>query len=118
MEEQLTFIQYQLWAVIGLLAAFVITNLICYYTKKTEEPESDFSALWDKGEIDELLIKAKKHLASFPNNSSALYFYSRALITKEQYIEAKELLERLLVNEPTLRKDIQETLDSISEHTS
>ena len=118
MEEQLTLIQYQLWAVIALLAAFVITNIFCYYAKKTEAPEPDFSVLWDKGEIEELLLKAKKHLVSFPNNTSALYFYSRALITKEQYNEAKELLEKLLINEPTLKNDIQEILNSISEHTS
>jgi len=118
MEEQLNFMQYQLWAVLGLFAVFIITNLICYYGKKSEKPETDFSELWNKGEIDELLTKAKSHLASYPNETSALYFYSKALITKEQYQEAKELLEKLLVNEPTLKKDIQETLDSISEHTS
>ena len=65
MEEQIAFIQYQLWAVIALFVLFVASNLYCYWNRKIDGMNNeipDFGELWDMGEYDKLYKDTKAHL--------------------------------------------------------
>lgn len=120
MEQQLAFIQNQLWALIALLLIFVGGNLFCYLTRnKTDSKEQpEFGEMWDKGEIDELLNESESFLKKYPNHSSALYFRAKALIARQQYIEAKKLLNKFIINYPDFKESINELLEAIENENS
>jgi hypothetical protein len=50
MEDQVQFIQYQLWALIGLFLALVLTNVVCYLTRGATSSQDDdrFREMWEK----------------------------------------------------------------------
>ena len=119
MEEQILFIQYQLWGVLALLGIFVAGNIFCQYTRsKNKNYIPEFSSLWDKGEIDELLNETESYLKEFPHYSHALYFRSRALIKRKRYKEAEENLETLSKNHPEWLRDITELRGVIQSETA
>ena len=115
MEEKLQFIQYQLWGVIFLFFLFIGTNLYCYFISKSKKgDEPDFSEMWDKDKIDELLLKSRDYLDKYPNHALALYFRSKALVAKKEGLsEATANLLKLLESEPSLRSSIQEIINEI-----
>ena len=117
MEQDLLFIQNQLWAVIALFLVLIASNIVCYFARKNEKGnEPQFGDMWDKGEIDKLIIKSNEHLLTYPNHQSALYFGAKALIAKKENIsEAIKRLNQLKENEPTLRVSVQELLDEINQ---
>jgi len=120
MEEQILFIQYQVWAVIALLVIFVSGNLLCYLTRNTKSSDEfpEFGAQWDKGEIDELLKDTESYLEEFPNYSSALYFRAKALIARKRYTEAKKHLNMLLLNHPEYKENVTELLEVVENENS
>ena len=120
MEQDLIFIQNQLWAVIALFVILIASNVACYLVRKNEKGnEPQFGDMWDKGEIDKLIIKSNEHLLMHPNHQSALYFGAKALIAKKENIpEAINRLSLLKANEPTLRASVQELLDEVNQLNS
>ena len=115
MEQELQFIQYQLWFVIALFLLLIATNIVCYFVRKSEKKnEPQFGQMWDKGEIDELLRRSREYLIEYPNHTSALYFCAKALVAKrENLAEAKGYLNKLLQNEPTVSAQVQEVINEI-----
>ena len=115
MEQELQFIQYQLWAVIGLFLLLFASNVICYFSKKGGSNLGlSFGEMWDKGELDKLITKSREFLIEYPNHQSALYFGAKALVAKKENLsEAKRHLNKLLEIEPTLSEQVQEIIDEI-----
>ena len=115
MEQDLQFIQYQLWFVIALFLLLIATNVVCYFVKKSEKGnDPHFDEMWDKGDIDNLLKKSREYLVEYPNHTSALYFCAKALVAKRENLpEAKGYLIKLLQNEPTVSAQVQEIIDEI-----
>ena len=115
MEQQLQFIQQQLWFVIGLFLLLIATNIICYFVRKTDrDKEPRFGEMWDKGDLDKLIKKSREHLIEYPNHQSALYFCAKALVAKKESLaEAKRHLTKLQEIDPTLSKQAQEVVDEI-----
>ena len=117
MEEQITTIQYQLWAMMALFIFVIITNIICYLAKRGEKRKDDaiFSLMWEKDELDQLVIKSEEYLRKYPNNLNALYFGAKALIVKKKYMKAKHRLKKLSEIEPAYKQVILEMLDEIKD---
>lgn len=115
MEQELQFIQYQLWFVIALFLLLIATNVVCYFVRKSEKDnDPHFGEMWDKGEIDNLLKKSREYLIEYPNHTSALYFCAKALVAKKENLpEAKVYLNKLSKNEPTVSAQVQEIIDEI-----
>jgi cytochrome c-type biogenesis protein CcmH/NrfG len=118
MQEQLDFIQLQLWLLVSLFSLLILTNVICYLKRnesnKRDEPA--FSLMWDKDQLEELIEKARTYLQQYPNHQSALYFGAKALIVKQQFGEAAGYLERLSRIEPSLRDGYQDMIDECKRH--
>ncbi len=115
MEQELQFIQYQLWFVIALLLLPIARNVFCYFVRKSEEKNDlRFGEMWDKGELDRLINQSRDHLREYPNHQGALYFCAKALVAKRENLsEAKMYLTKLLEIEPTLSNQIQDILSEI-----
>lgn len=121
MEQELAFIQNQLWVLIALLSIFVGGVIYCNLSRKNETIYKDitnFGELWDKGEIDELLINTEKHLKDYPNHSSALYFRAKSLISVNKSSEAIPLLDTLSLNHPELNIEIEELYKAANNENS
>jgi cytochrome c-type biogenesis protein CcmH/NrfG len=117
MQQELAFIQIQLWVVIGLLAVFVLTNLYVATTRRRGKPdEPRFGQMWDKNQLDELILKSEEHLREYPNHQSALYFGAKALIVRKRFSEAQRKLDKLLQIEPGLRSSYQDMIDECQRH--
>ena len=116
MEQEIQFIQYQLWFLIGILALLVATNVICYFSRKSEEDKSqNFSEMWSKGQLDELVIKSRECLLEYPNQQDALYFGAKAMIAQRKNLdEARKYLERFVEIEPSFSEAMQESIDEIN----
>ena len=72
--------------------------------------------MWDKGQIDALIIKTNEHLFTYPHHQSALYFGAKALITKKENIaEAERRVNLLMEIEPSLKDSIQVLLNDIND---
>lgn len=115
MEQQLQFIQHQLWFVIGLFLLLIATNIVCYFIRKTDkEKEPRFGEMWDKGDLDNLIRKSREYLIEYPNHQGALYFCAKALVAKKENLaEARSHLLKLQQMDPTLSKPAQEVIDEI-----
>ena len=115
MEQEIQFIQYQLWFVIALFFLLIATNVICYFVRKSEKDNDPrFGEMWEKGEIDKLLKKSGEYLIDYPNHAGALYFRSKALVAKRESLpEARGYLKKLIQNEPTLIDQTQKIIDEI-----
>lgn len=115
MEQELQTIQNQLWFLIVLFSLLVATNIVCYFSRKSEKSKNPrFGEMWDKGELDRLLKESGEYLYEYPNHQSALYFRAKALVAKRQNLsEAKMHLTKLKEIEPTLKSQTQEILDEI-----
>jgi len=69
MEQELQFIQYQLWFVIALFLLLIATNVICYFVRKSGKDNTPrFGEIWDKGELNKLLKKSREYLIEYPNH--------------------------------------------------
>lgn len=117
MEEQLQFIQYQLWGLIGLFLVLVLTNVICYLTRQNTNSTEDerFREMWEKGQIDKLAEEAEQYLQKYPNNANALYFGARALILKRRFPTAKSWFRKLAEISPSLSETVSEEIQAIEE---
>ena len=117
MADQLTFIQTQLWIVMGLFAALVVGNFFCMRLRRSSEKERmdrpQFGTMWDKDQLDELLSAADRHLREYPNSQDALYFSAKALMAKGRFSEARARVERFKRLEPTMQDAWQPMLDAI-----
>lgn len=118
MEDELAFVQLQLWVVIGLLAFFVLTNLLCRIFGCEWSDEKIYAKMWQKGEVDKLLKLAELRLAENPHDIGALYFGARAMVARGRNDDARRLLERLSVIEPSLRSACQEEIGELSRSAS
>jgi len=116
MEQELQFIQNQIWFLIGVLALLVATNVICYFSKKSDEEKSpNFSKMWSKGQLDELVVKAREYLLEYPNQQDALYFGAKAMIAQRKNLdEARKYLERFAEIEPSFSEAVKEGIDEIN----
>ena len=118
MESDLSFIQTQLWVVIGLLVLFVASNILCQVwnrqSAKAEKSAPKFGEMFDKNEFDQLLSTADSHLRTYPNHHSALYFSAQALMSRGSYPEAHRRFQRIVELDPTMRSSIQPFLDETS----
>ena len=117
MEQDLAFIQVQLWVVIGLFAVFVLTNVLVATTrrrKNTEEPR--FGQMWDKDQLDKLIRESEEYLREYPNHQGALYFGAKALIVRKRYSEARRNLDKLSKIEPSLRSSYQDMIEECQKH--
>jgi len=117
MEQDLTFIQNQLWAVIALFIILIGSNVVCYFLRQSDKDnEPQYGDMWEKGEVDKLISKTNEHLLSHPNHAGALYFSAKAFVSKKENIsEAVRRLNILKENEPTLKISVQELLDEIQQ---
>ena len=115
MEQQLQFIQYQLWFVIALFLILIATNVVCYFVRKSDKDnDPKFGEMWNKGDIDALLKKSREYLIEYPNHASALYFCAKALVAKRENLsEARGYLNQLLQNEPRVTAQVQEVIKEI-----
>jgi len=113
MESEVAFIQTQLWIVIGLLVLFIVSNILCRVFGCGERKEDDFGDLWDKGEVDEVLRKAESRLLERPHDIGALYFGARAMIARGRNLEARALLQRLSVLEPSFRQTCADEIEAL-----
>nr|BDD47817.1 hypothetical protein 4 [Gammaproteobacteria bacterium] len=120
MEQELQFIQYQLWFVIALFALLIATNVVCYFVRKSEKDnQPKFGDMWDKDQLDVLIEKSSEYLIENPNHPGALYFGAKALIARNKNIEeARRRLTKLLHNEPTLKDSVQEILEELDSSES
>jgi len=118
MEQDLQYIQYQLWFVIALFALLIATNIVCYFVRKGERnKEPKFSEMWDKDKLDELIKKSSEYLLEYPNHPGALYFGAKALVARKDNLgEARRRLNKLIETEPSLRSSVQEVLDELDSH--
>jgi len=120
MEQELQFIQNQLWFVIALFALLIATNIVCYFVRKSEKgSDPKFGEMWDKDQLDMLIKKSSECLVEYPNHSGALFFGAKALIArKENIAEARRRLTKLLDIEPSLKDSVQEILDELESSES
>jgi hypothetical protein len=117
LEHSLAFVETQLWVVISLLALFVVGNILCNLFNckaRGSRPFSpNFRLLWERNQLDELLVEAARYRSKFPNNADAHYFAIKALIAKKMYPEARQLASHLAMIEPKLSNVIQDWLAHI-----
>ena len=108
-------IELQLWIIIGLFCLVLVGQLFCafYRRAKADDREDRFYEMWEKGELDDLIVESQATLQDRPSNKDALYFGSKALHARGQYQKAKEYIERLILIEPSLKDSLEETLLSI-----
>jgi hypothetical protein len=114
LESTLAYIQAQLWAVIGLLVIFIVTNILCNIAKGRNPYRPNFKSMWETNRLDELLSSSAAYRRKYPNSSDAHYFAIKALLATGRLAEARELATRLQTIEPTLAKATEEWLDLIS----
>jgi len=120
MEQKILYIQHQLWFVIALFLLLIATNIVCYFSRKAgKSKEPNFGDMWNKGEIDSLIKKAREYLIEYPNNTGALYFCAKALVAKRTSLpEAKEYLNKVVKNNPNVSVQVQEIIDEIQKMES
>ena len=115
MASDISFVQTQLWVVIGLLVFFVASNIMCQVwnrrTARDEKAKPKFGEMFDKDELDELLTAADAYLETYPNDHSALYFSAQTLMSRGSYDEAHRRFKRIVELDPTMRSSIQAYLD-------
>lgn len=117
MEGQLQFIQYQLWALIGLFLALVLTNVVCYLTRRATPSSNDdrFREMWDRNQIDKLAKEAEQYLQQYPNNTNALYYGARAMVVKRRFPTAKAWLRKLSETNPSLSEMVEDEIQAIED---
>ena len=115
MEQELRFIQNQLWAVISLFLILIASNIVCYVLRKSEKNnDPQFDEMWNKGEIDKLIKESKKYLVKYPNHLGALYFGAKALLAKKENLPvAKSYLKKLQNIEPGINDEVEKILSEI-----
>ena len=115
MASEMSFVQTQLWVVIGLLVSFVASNILCQIwnrrAARDERSKPKFGEMFDKDELDELLAAAGSYLQTYPNDHSALYFSAQTLMSRGSYNEAHRRFKRIVELDPTMRSSIQPYLD-------
>jgi tetratricopeptide (TPR) repeat protein len=115
MESDIAQIKLLLWIILGLMALFVASNILCRIFNCGQPRPPHFADLWNRGKIDELILKAEQHLREFPQDMDALFFGAKALAAKGLFVEARSYLQRLLVSDPTLRELCTKELKAIDE---
>jgi tetratricopeptide (TPR) repeat protein len=116
MEREIALIQYQLWGLMALFGVLIFTNIVCYILKKQEkQDQGDLAKLWEQDKLQELIEKSEEILKTYPNNSDALYFGSKALAATGNLEKALAHLTRLVKREPAMRSSIQSMIDEFNE---
>ena len=110
-------IELQLWIIICLFSVVILGQVICAFYRKSQNTskQANFSELWEKGKIDELIVQAGVKLHDRPHHVDALYYGAKAYHARGKYIEAKEYFERLIECEPSLKAGLEDTISSINE---
>lgn len=110
-------IQFELQIIIGLLTIVVLWQIfasICLLLQqKRRMDKKQWSELWYRDKLDELIVQAALALKERPNLSDALYFGAKALRAKGRYDEAHEYLERFLRIEPGLAKEMASDMEDL-----
>ncbi len=119
-EQELQFLQYQIWFLMVLFIAFIALNFYFRITKKLDDKDKpDFSEMWYKGDLDKLITSSRKRLSNHPNDTDALFWGAKALMTKSNCLEeAKNNLEKLKNSEPAWKDHTQELIDDIKKMQS
>lgn len=118
MEADIAQIKLLLWVILGLLVFFVVSNILCRIFNCGQPRNGKFGELWQKGQIDDLIVKTKLRLQEHPHDVSALYFGAKALAASGLYDSAKGYIKRLMLIEPTLHDECKEQLDAIDRMAS
>jgi hypothetical protein len=115
MEADLAQIKMLLWAILGLLALFVTSNILCHIFKCGQSADEKYGDMWQRGHIDELIEKTRVRLSEHPHDISALYFGAKALAASGMHESAMAYIRRLMIIEPTLREECEIQLAAIQE---
>ena len=118
MDADIAQMKLLLWLILGLLVFFVAGNTLCLIFKCGQSRSDKFADLWEKGRIDELLVKTRLRLQEYPNDFSALYYGGKALAATGLHDSARANYERLLLTEPTLREACKIELDALDKIAS
>lgn len=103
MEADISQIKLLLWVILGLNVAFIVANVLCRIVGCGERSSSDYADLWERGKLDELIVKTGARLKSHPRDIDALYFRARTLLATGQDQAARITIDQLLLVEPRLR---------------
>ncbi|MEG3193055.1 hypothetical protein [Lysobacter sp. D1-1-M9] len=118
MEADIAQIKILLWVILGVLAFFVASNILCHIFNCGRPRDDRFGDLWQKGQIDDLIAKTRLRLQEHPHDISALYFGAKALAATGLHDSARAYIKRLMLIEPTLHHDCKEQLDAIDRMAS
>jgi hypothetical protein len=113
MEADIAQIKILLWIILGLMAFFVTSNILCHIFKCGQPKEEKYGDLWQRGQIDELLEKTRSRLSEHPHDISALYFGAKALAASGMHESAMGYIRRLMLIEPTLREECEMQLAAL-----
>ncbi len=113
MEADIAQIKVLLWVILALLALFVASNILCHIFKCGQPSDEKFGDLWQKGQVDDLILKTRLRLQEHPHDISALYFGAKALAASGLHDTARAYIKRLMLIEPTLHDECKEQLEAI-----
>jgi len=116
MEDQLNFIQNQLWALLTLMFLFVLSNVYCYITKNDEKKKKDdLERMWEQGNINDLINQSEKILQENPYNFDALFYGAKAMASQNNYEDAIKQYKKIIEIEPGFRSSMQSQIDELTE---
>lgn len=122
MEDKLDLIIIQNWALLGLLAFLVISNIACNLYSRLRDKNFDegpqFGNLWETDQIDELLKESDKMLNEYPNRVDALYFRALALRKIGKHEEALNYFERVIEVDPSFSDQCVREINDIKDKTA
>ena len=117
MAEQLEFIIFQNWILLGLLIVIWCCSLICnFFTLKDRKDammkndEVSFHQLWNKDRTEELIELSESEIEENPNNIEAVYFRALALRKLGRNEEAITLFEKMKEIDPTKTPGMDENI--------
>jgi hypothetical protein len=117
MEADISQIKTLLWVIISLLAIFISMNVLCKILGCGEHKKIDYADLLGRGQIKEVIDKARSRLKTHPRDVDALYYQAKALFAYDRFEEARVEFNRLAEIEPLMRKTCKDWLDIINENT-
>ena len=124
MTSKLDLIIFQNWLLLAVLLVLLISNLAINWKQiKRNKNHSDRNAdlladLWERGEIEEVLIETEVMLTELPNRVDALYFRGKAMLNIENFDEAKALFQKMAKADFMLRETAEEYLREVEIKTT
>lgn len=118
MADDISQIKILLWVILGLLVFFVASNILCRIFNCGQPRDEKFGDLWQKGQIDDLIVMTRLRLQAYPHDISALYYGAKALAASGLHDSAKVYIKRLMLIEPTLHDECKEQLEAIDRMAS